>query len=142
MLPVYGPNRELYGCVLRSLTGQTPKVLTHTDQGAMAWYTNVRNGDIIIVEDQLSAIRASAYLTSVALLGTMLNEDRVARLRSVCRGKVYMALDNDAIGTAVRHLIKYRSFLPVSIIRLEKDIKDMTHEEADNLFAGIDAARV
>lgn len=108
----------------------------------MAWFTNVRSSGIIIVEDQLSAIRASDYLTSVALLGTHLNDERVQELRAAKTRPIYLALDNDAIGTAVKHVVKYKSLLPMQLVRLSKDIKDMTHEEADRLFAGIGASRM
>lgn len=108
----------------------------------MAWFTNVRSSGIIIVEDQLSAIRASDYLTSVALLGTHLNDERVQELRAAKMRPIYLALDNDAIGTAVKHVVKYKSLLPMRLVRLSKDIKDMTHEEADRLFASLGASRV
>lgn len=53
-----------------------------------------------------------------------------------------MALDNDAINTAVKHVIKWRSILPMKFVRLTKDIKDMSNEEADDLFAGIGTSRL
>lgn len=128
--------------MLRAIDGRQPKTLTHTEQGAIAWFTNVRSSGIIIVEDQLSAIRASDYLTSVALLGTHLNDERVQELRAAKTRPIYLALDNDAIGTAVKHVVKYKSLLPMRLVRLSKDIKDMTHEEADRLFASIGASRM
>lgn len=108
----------------------------------MAWFTNVRTGGVIIVEDQLSAIRASDYITSVALLGTHLNEERVQEIKASKLAPVYLALDNDAISTAVRHVVKYRSVLTMKLLRLERDIKDLSYEEADRLFASIGASRV
>lgn len=142
VLPVLSSTGEARGSALRSFSGALPKVKTHTEQGAMAWFTNVRTGGVIIVEDQLSAIRASDYITSVALLGTHLNEERVQEIKASKLSPVYLALDNDAISTAVKHVVKYRSVLPMKLLRLERDIKDLSYEEADRLFASIGASRV
>ena len=136
-MPVRSYEGEELGVMLRALDGRKPKVVSHTEKGAMAWYTNHTTPGIIIVEDQLSAVRASRYLSSVALLGTNLSEERVAEIRRTRNSPVYLALDNDAIVSAVRYVIKYRSTLPMQLVRLDKDIKDMTHEEADALFAGL-----
>ena len=141
VLPVLSRNEEALGCVLRSISGDQPKTLNYTEEDALAWFTNAGTSGIIIVEDQLSAIRASDYLTSVALLGTTLNLERVLELRAA-KQPVYMALDNDAINTAVKHVIKWRSILPMKFVRLTKDIKDMSNEEADDLFAGIGTSRL
>ena len=103
----------------------------------MAWYTNRATTGVIIVEDQLSAIRASDYLTSVSLLGTNLSEERVEEIKRTADGPVFLALDNDAIASAVKYVVKYRSQLPMQPVRLDKDIKDMGNEEADALFADL-----
>lgn len=119
--------------MLRSLDGAKPKVISHTEKGAMAWYINHTTPGIIIVEDQLSAVRASRYLSSVALLGTNLSEERVAEIRRTGNSPVYLALDNDAISSAVKYVVKYRSVLPLQLVRLDKDIKDMSEEELEVL---------
>lgn len=119
--------------MLRALDNRKPKVVSHTEKGAIAWYVNRITPGVIIVEDQLSALRASAYLTSVALLGTNLSEERVEEIRKVAKGQVYLALDNDAIQTAVKYVVKYRSVLPMRLLRLDKDIKDMQQEELEAL---------
>lgn len=103
----------------------------------MAWYTNVRASGIIIVEDQLSAIRASAYLNSVALLGTNLNEERALEIRAANNSPVYLALDLDAIASAVKYVVKYRSVLPMQLVRLSKDIKDHSVKELDLLMGDL-----
>lgn len=136
-MPVRGYEGEELGVMLRALDGRKPKVVSHTEKGVMAWYINHTTPGIIIVEDQLSAVRASRYLSSVALLGTNLSEERVAEIRKTRNIPVYLALDNDAISSAVKYVVKYRSVLPLQLVRLDKDIKDMTHEEADALFAGL-----
>lgn len=140
-MPVRDVQGQELGVVLRSLSGEKPKVISHTEKGVMAWYTNHATTGVIIVEDQLSAIRASDYLTSVALLGTNLSEERAKEIKQAGRGPVYLALDNDAIASAVKYVVKYRSVLSLQLVRLDKDIKDMSHEEANDLFASIGSAR-
>lgn len=136
-MPVRDVQGQELGVVLRSLSGAQPKVISHTEKGVMAWYTNRATTGVIIVEDQLSAIRASDYLTSVSLLGTNLSEERVEEIKRTADGPVFLALDNDAIASAVKYVVKYRSILPMQLVRLDKDIKDMTHEELAALYAGL-----
>lgn len=128
-LPVQDLQGNVVGVNLRSLTGATPKAKLHTEDGAIAWYVNHTSPDVIIVEDQLSAIRASDFLTSVALLGTNLNEERAYEIKSGCSGNCYLALDADAWNKAVQYAIKFRSLLGLRLLKLDKDIKDMTNEE-------------
>lgn len=123
--------------MLRALDGRTPKVVSYTDKGAIAWYINRVSNGTIIVEDQLSAVRASAYLTSVALLGTDLSYNKVNEIKEIGRFPVLLALDNDAIAKAVKYVQQYRSVLPMQLVRLDKDLKDSSHEELDVLFASI-----
>lgn len=138
VLPVEDVRSERLGVVLRSLKGEKPKTLTHTEKDAIAWYVNTDTPDIIIVEDQLSAIRASDYLTSVALLGTHLNENRVSEIRRASgNGRVYLALDGDAWATAVKYAILYRNQLKLQLVKLNKDLKNQTDEELSNLIASL-----
>ena len=120
--------------MLRALDARSPKVVSYTDKGAIAWYTNRITNGTIIVEDQMSALRASDYLTFVALLGTDLSYNKVNEIKEIGKFPVLLALDNDAIAKAVKYVQHYRSVLPMQLVRLDKDIKDMTHEEADALF--------
>lgn len=141
-MPVRGAQGQELGVMLRSLSGEKPKVISHTEKGAMAWYVNLTIPGLIIVEDQLSALRASDYLSSVALLGTNLSEERVAEIKKAGLGPVFLALDNDATASAVKFVVKYRTVLPMQLVRLDKDIKDCTNEELDNLFAGVVGGRM
>lgn len=141
-MPVRGYEGEELGVMLRALDGRKPKAVSHTEKGAIAWYVNRITPGVIIVEDQLSAVRASDFLTSVALLGTNLSDERVMEIKKAGLGPVYLALDNDAVASAVKYVVKYRGVLPMQLVRLDKDIKDMTHEEATALFAGIGISRL
>lgn len=134
MLPVYSLSGEEEGCTLRSLDGAVPKSLAHIEPEAMAWYRNRNSDDLIIVEDQLSAIRASKYMNAVALLGTNLNQDRATQIRKAKFSKVLLALDADAFDKAVGMARKFRSYLPMDLLSLEKDLKDMSDIELKELL--------
>lgn len=136
-IPVRNFRSEPLGVVLRSLNGAKPKTLTHTEKDSLSWFVNHTARGVIIVEDQFSAIRASDYLTSVALLGTHLNEQRVAEIKASGLSPVYLALDADAWQKAVGYAIKYRSQLKPQLIRLTKDIKDMNTDELSLLIKGL-----
>lgn len=142
VMPVRSHEGEELGVMLRALDDRKPKVVSHTEKGAIAWYVNRITPGVIIVEDQLSAVKASDFLTSVALLGTNLSDERVMEIKKAGLGPVYLALDNDAVASAVKYVVKYRGVLPMQLVRLDKDIKDMTHEEATALFTGIGISRL
>lgn len=129
VMPVYGVRGEVLGANLRRLDGRTPKTKLHAEQGAIAWYVNHTATGIIIVEDQLSAIRASDYLTSVALLGTHFNEERCLAIKESGYQPVYLALDNDAWDRAISYVREYRYLLRLIPLRLSKDLKNMTDDE-------------
>lgn len=134
-IPVTDFRSERLGVVLRALDKRQPKSKSHTEQGAMSWFVNhtATIPGIIIVEDQFSAIRASDYLTSVALLGTHLSEENVDALRAARLRPVYLALDADAWEQSVRLAIQHRARLPLQLVRLSKDIKDMSDTELKEL---------
>lgn len=139
VLPVQDFRSERTGVVLRALDGRKPKTLTHTEEGAIAWYVNnsPTYPGVIIVEDQLSAIRASDYLTSVALLGTHLNEERVYQIRDSGYRPVYLALDRDAWQVAVKYAIRYRSIIQPRLVRLERDLKDESNQGLSEVLGGL-----
>lgn len=139
-LPVQNIRSERLGVVLRALDGRKPKTLNHTEKDAISWYTNHSAPGVIIVEDQLSAIRASDYLTSVALLGTHLNDERVAEIRASGLRPVYLALDADAWGKAVQYAIKYRNELQPRLLRLERDLKDESNQGLSDLLANLSSS--
>lgn len=128
-IPLRDVQGNVVGVNLRSLDGAQPKSKLHSESGAMSWFINHNSPDVIIVEDQLSAIRASDYLTSVALLGTNINEERISEIKRVARGSVYLALDADAWSRAVKYAVQFRSRLPLRLLRLAKDIKNMNEVE-------------
>lgn len=84
-------------------------------------------------------MRASDYLTSVALLGTHLNEDRVQEIQASRLVPVFLALDGDAWSTAVDYAITYRNQLKPVLVKLDRDLKDLSDEELKEFFDGITA---
>jgi hypothetical protein len=82
---------------------------------------------LVIVEDQLSAIKASAanIAYAVALIGTHLNPERVREIALLRPDEVIIALDADATATAFDHARKYGlAFRKTRVAILEQDIKD------------------
>lgn len=123
-MPVFNRAGVRTGFVLRSLTGAKPKVLSFTNSSEMAWYAERNVTDLVIVEDQLSAIRLMPHVSAVALLGTHLNPERVFELSAARASKLHLWLDTDAFDKAIQYGLRYKCF---SIRKLTKDIKN-THE--------------
>jgi DNA primase (bacterial type) len=130
---VYG---NVLGCVLRAMRGDTrlPKAKSHTEEGAIAWHVNPTTRGLIIVEDIYSAIRAADYCSSVALLGTHLNEERVEQIKQSGLYPVYLALDADVYPQVIRYAQRFRSQLPMIPIKLTKDLKNHTPAELEEFF--------
>lgn len=134
VLPVYNAAGECTGAVLRSLSGAQPKALTHTEELAMAWYTKRGSSQLIIVEDQLSAIRASEYMNAVALLGTNLNEQRAYEIYKQQYDQNYIALDADAIKQQTKLVMQHRGMLRLIPLILKKDIKNHSQQELEEFM--------
>jgi hypothetical protein len=143
-LPVWGPNDEDRGCVIRRATWRCdvhkpprfddyaedyPKAISYINEGVTrgAWYHSMREDVVVVVEDQISAMTiASQGVTAYAILGTNFNRDHVAdllRFRNCER--VIFALDPDALQKSIKICMKYGSVLPrASVAILEHDPKD------------------
>jgi hypothetical protein len=133
LMPVLSPVGALRGHVLRlqredgSKEVKTYKML---DEPWLCWY-NPTIGDIVVVEDQISALRASEFTTSVSLCGTNLSPEKFEEILRVAQGrKIYITLDKDAIKKGIDLLRRYRIFCPnLNILPIQKDIKNMTSHE-------------
>lgn len=138
VLPVIDKDNEVVGAMLRSFSGATPKTISHTEPDSIAWYMRPQKDVLVVVEDQLSAMRVWQYgFSSVALLGTHMNMQRVLEIKKAGYKRVLLALDKDATGKAVKHVVTYRSVLPMLILPLSKDIKDQSEQELTKLFSGL-----
>lgn len=134
--PVQDRLGNILGSVLRVPPGDTrkPKAKSHTEEGAIAWHVNPTTHGLIIVEDIFSAIRAADFMSSVALLSTHLNDDRVDQIRQANVSKVYLALDADAYAKTIKYVQQFRSRLPMVPVKIVKDLKNHTPEELKEFF--------
>jgi len=84
----------------------------------------------VLVEDQISAIRlAQEGVDSISLMGTHLPEESAAYIRQIT-GSLIICLDKDATLVAYEHRKTYSlMFNRLTVLPLQRDIKDMTNEE-------------
>ena len=85
-----------------------------------------------ILEDCASACSISNQATRIALLGTNLLDSYLPILRNYT--KVFVALDKDATLTAANIVKRLSSIVPVKLVTLTRDLKDMDREERDDFI--------
>ena len=128
---------ERRGVVLRSYTGTKPKALTRmdTEEPSISWYTDGnREKSLIIVEDIPSAVRASLYTNSVALLGTHTAQKYMYEITNHADNVIWI-LDNDASSTALKHVKEHRLLFKTSKVHIPtKDLKNMSEPELSSLM--------
>jgi hypothetical protein len=135
--PILDPRGFERGVVLRRYDGRAPKSLTrqHTAGPTLSWYTRGDFSRVIVVEDQVSALKMARWCTSVALLGTALSHEGAQEIASMRAGHVTIALDNDAINTAYKLKDWFGLlFSSTDVLQLKKDVKDMTSFEIQEKF--------
>lgn len=104
----------------------------------LSWYHpryRCTNRDVLVVEDQLSAMRAAEHLNLVAcaILGTGLNAEKVQELQKHTH-YLTIALDADATGQAFAMARKWgQAFANCKVLVLSQDIKDMSLKDLTNL---------
>lgn len=139
--PIYGPDSRQRGQSYRSFQGATPKAiikLRTPDDIAQCWYKYRRaSKTLVIVEDQLSAIRLCPHVHALALLGTNLNEAKVAEIKQEKFEHVILSLDNDATKEAIKLQLKWRESLPICVHGLAKDVKNMNEAEFQTYLTGV-----
>lgn len=99
--PINGPDLKERGQSYRSYEdGVKPKAiidLTTEEAIACSWYKWLRTSDtLIIVEDQMSAIKLAPHVHSLALLGTHISDAKAEEIAAGGYKKVLISLDNDA----------------------------------------------
>lgn len=139
-LPVLPPQRnaEERGGMVRYFDGSTPKAVAYkaTDQAWQAWYRRKAIAGVVIVEDQLSAMRCwQLGWTSVALLGTTITPLKYAEIaaHTPADSPILLCLDADATSKAIAAARKYPR---LQVRRLERDIKDDTDENVERVLNG------
>ena len=138
LLPVLDEDGIPYGYTARKLDNQQgAKTLMYVENSKGSWHAGPpsKQPKLIIVEDQMSAIRASHYLNSMALLGTNLTDAALTVLKAKKYDTIYLALDADAFPTSIRLAHRLRKAgVKVTVLRLKKDIKNMNEVELVNWF--------
>lgn len=145
VLPIFDPRGQERGVVIRQpwpgaplkYHGTGPKADTYRSAPGpvQSHYGTSWRGVLVLVEDQLSAIKLAAYgYDSVALLGTPADkigtyggQDRVAEINKRARthDEVIVALDSDATDAAFQFVRKWGSaFRRIRVAILERDLKD------------------
>lgn len=128
---------RMKGHILRSYCGAKPKVLTYRttdDSTFLAWMPcDTISNKLVLVEDIVSAARASSYVHACALLGTHLSYDNLEEVKqfvaTACIDNTVLALDADAFGKSIKMMNTYALHLPMTASMMHKDIKDMTEDE-------------
>lgn len=129
------------GYSFRSFTDGKPKNLIIRDGSeapTLAWYLGSQEPaaslyqpelPIVVVEDQLSALRVTPYANAVAMLGTGLSAVKIMDIVNTKTKHVILAFDRDASEEATRYLKLYTPFFDkLSMVLLEKDLKDSSDE--------------
>lgn len=123
-----------------------PKAITYRSSwGPVQSHYGVHMGPLVVVEDQISAIKLASHgYGSVALLGTPADvvgtyggSDRVAELASRARthDEVIVALDSDATDAAFMFVRKWGSaFRRIRVAILSRDIKDTPSGELEEVL--------
>lgn len=130
LLPVISPTGVIRGHVLRiQKEDGTKTVRSHktADEPWLAWYVQNSN-HIVVVEDQISALRAAEFCTSVALLGTEMSQDKFEEIVRFAGNKsIWLAVDKDAVRKGFELLKRYRLYFPnLNMLFIQKDIKNMS----------------
>lgn len=133
VMPIISPKGAIRGICLRRMESETRKqirVYKETPEPLVCWYRN-SNRPVVVVEDQISALKAAKYCTSAALMGTALNYDKIEEIAATAENNpVYLALDKDASKKVFDYFLLYRAVVPkLSVLLLDRDIKDMPDED-------------
>lgn len=140
---VHSPEGWLRGHMSRSYSGKTPKTIAYrakTEEPWMHWTKADLNKSlpVVVVEDIVSAEKAGQFGTvrGVALLGTHMELERAEEIRKIAQGNpVYIALDKDATGLAIKHYNRFGEVIPfLQVLALDKDLKDMARQETWGLL--------
>lgn len=141
--PVFGCNNKGRGVVLR---GYAPEKKVSSfrekpDEPWQCWYfcPDTPRG-LLIVEDQLSALKASRYYDVVALLNTSLGPDKALEISQTMAykgfSKALMVLDGDAKERAITLHSRWHGIIPglgVKFPSNPRDIKYWNDEEIKEL---------
>lgn len=140
--PIYGPDSKQRGSNYRSYQGAKPKSLiklNSEDELALAWYKYLRTSNtLVLVEDQVSAMRLAPYVHAVALLGTHISEAKAEEIKEGKYKNIVLSLDPDAVGNAIKLQLYWRNKLPnMCVVGIPTDVKDMDKDEFNSYLRRI-----
>lgn len=141
LFPIFSPIRQKRGYVLRqpSWSGLPAcprladpgkaKAITYpeADEPMQSFYGPRKHDRLVVVEDQLSAMRIAqdTGVSAVALLGTGTNAAKVREWQLISPTEVIIALDEDATGNAFAMAKKWgMAFSLTRVAILARDLKD------------------
>lgn len=132
--PIFRPSGKQRGTNYRSYEGAKPKALIRlnsADEVGLAWYRYLRKSDtLVLVEDQVSAIRLAPYVDACALLGTHISDAKADEIIQQKYKRVFLSLDADATSTAIKMQLLWRNRIKnMYVLGIHKDIKDMNKED-------------
>ncbi len=142
VMPVLSPVGAHRGSIARVYDKSiVPKTLTYkeVDDVWMGWYLRPgiafanaegKFGEVVVVEDCISALKASRLVPACAILGTHISHDMVRELTSTAK-RVVLCLDQDATQKAYDYCKEFSAFGNFITVPLSKDIKDMNEEELE-----------
>ena len=137
-VPVRGFDGTSFGGVARSLdcTDGIGKTIGYYDRDLsynLSYGPTGRDrteGPVVLVEDQISALRASQYVLGVSLLGTSLTHSKLTKILSDTKTQVLnLCLDRDAVALAVEYSKKFSSLCDIVVHPMTKDLKDLGEDE-------------
>jgi hypothetical protein len=136
--PVRGPDGVFRGQVLRNYVTKeirTYKAFPDDRRPCIAWFPGPKgfdNNEVVIVEDILSALKFSRYHNAVALLGSSMSNEALLEIMQ-WSGKQYLALDKDAITTALKIAIRWSVLLDIQVIQCERDPKYWSNVQLERM---------
>lgn len=136
--PVMAP--VVVGHEFRNKDGRLPKSRMHMMTGALnfprnAFETKHKKETVLIVEDSISALKASIVCRTYSLQGTNFSQRHAEELADNWKAKRYLlALDRDATQKSVEFLNKYKFILPaMRLCPINRDIKNFRVSEIEEL---------
>ncbi len=136
-MSIRSPKYEHRGWVLRDIEGKSgTKALTFLAEGvSQSWYKTDPTAPTVVVEDIPSAVRASRYVNSIALLGTGVGMSKAEEIAQHATRPIVIALDPDALQKAFKIAAEYHLLLNAPrVMLLDKDIKDMEEDYLQDLI--------
>lgn len=130
VFPIKNSYGDIIGAIGRTLSGANPKTLNYNRTYLQPFVCGIGRKNVLLVEDCASAVAATRNpdMAGMALLGTHMRIEFIPHLSPY--QTVHIALDPDAYGKSIKLQKQLTPYIKnVNIVKLDKDIKDMTDEE-------------